>query len=234
LSKILVILSLLIGGQSFAQQIFVEKVKGTKAIVEITNGALETGKSYSIDSKSATDSEGGVHGPRRYLFGASLAMNNLTATTKTTGAETTTAKNNSTILTSVFGWNKETYEIGPTFSFGSTSDDSASTTRFSVGLFFDYNFTPNRAGTPSLWGAGIQASYGSASTTESTLSSKTASSIMSLYPSVFYKWFPFAATGFRADLGYSYEKENRTSDSAPNSEVTTQGLSVRGGVVTYF
>jgi hypothetical protein len=210
---------------ALAQQIHVEKVKGGKAIVDASGIELEAGKTYSLVESTASGDN------RSYILGGTLSYDTLN-TSVSGGGTSISTKANSLLFSSRFGWNFERFEIGPLFGFTNTSIDTTDTNTFTLGIFTDYNFQPNRPGVTSVYGVSGELGIGSGSVSASAggSTSKTSTTSTNAYLSLFGKWFPFrSAVALRGDLGYSYYKESVNTTSS-----TTQGLSLRGGIALYF
>lgn len=223
MTKFVFLASFLIPMVSLAQQIRVEKLKGNKAVIEFT-GNLIPGKTYSIDGTSASHSENSAHGKRQYVLGGSLGFSSSAYTSPSINA---TLKHSDMNLSTRFGWNYESFEIGPMFGYKNVDSDYADQhfSSFSGGAFADYNMTPNRPGETMIFGVTGEAVFGSI-----TPKTGNSGSTMEFFVGGFFKWFGLTdSTALRADLGYDYLKT--TADASSN---TLQGFVLRGGIATYF
>ncbi|WP_413290978.1 hypothetical protein [Bdellovibrio sp. HCB337] len=214
----IILASLLSSSFSYAQQITVEKVKGNKAVVEFSGVALSPGRTYAIGGSA---SEGAVGGSRTRIVGGSFDLQFYEYSSSTNGGDT--AKDNMLSLIGRYGWNFETFEVGMLAGYLDTESPSSKFASVKFGLFGDYNLTPNRPGTMSIYGVGGEGSY-------TSITSSGGGSMMGVFAGVFAKWFVFGpSTALRVDAGYNYEKGNYTLYST-----ATQGFNIRGGISTYF
>lgn len=219
--------SLLISSTSFAQQIYVQKIKGNKAIIEVSGGTLSAGKSYNLGGGSSTTSNSaGGGGTRDHVVGGSFTFRSGTDATSAAGASTSTKSSDMNLQTR-FGWNSGDMEYGPILNYRSVDSDFQGYHYSSLGAggFFDYNFTPNLSGVSTIFAVTAEGTYGNyAPKTGSGGNSMTAFLGGSL------KWFGFTgSTALRADLGYDYQKITVGSAS-----ITSSGFAVRAGIATYF
>lgn len=219
--------SLLISSLSFAQQIHVQKVKGNKAIVEVTGGNLAPGRTYNLGGGSAGGSGGGS---RQYVVSGSFTFRSGTDTTSVTVnsvTSTTTGSGNDMNLLARFGWNNGDTEYGPIVSYRNADSDFQGLHYSSIGAggFFDYNFTPNRLNETTVFAVTGEGTYG-------TYSPKTGSggNTMNFFAGGSVKWFGItSSTAVRADLGYDY-----TKITVGSSSITSAGFVLRAGIATYF
>lgn len=200
-----------------AQTFNVKKMKGKQAIIQMTSGTFTEGQSVTVGggeamtSSSLSDS-GGSSGSRDNYLGLDFGF-----TSTKVGTVTATAL----ALAIKYGWNKGSMEYGVLGGFASTSG-GVSTSTFSVGGNFDYNFSENRPGVDGVMFVGIEASYGSTSPGSVTN--------ITLYPSVGYKWFALGnATAIRFDAGMQMVQSSVSGKSTTDTQPA-----VGGGLAVYF
>lgn len=221
MKKLIILASVLMSQTAFAQQIRVQKVKGNKAIVEFS-GDLAPGRTYNLGGSSSSSANTSGSG-RSYVIGGSFSY--FSGTDSTSVSSISASNSTSSLnLTARFGWNFETYELGPLFSYQSTSAGSQTTSATSFGGFADYNLSPNRSGETTIFAGTGELTYGNLS------QSSTSGSLMGFFLGGSVKWFGLTnSTALRADLGYDYRKTTIGS-----ANVTTSGVALRAGISTYF
>jgi hypothetical protein len=219
--KIIVLFVMVVPFGAFAQSFKVEKVKGNKALVEVTSGSVRAGESYNTGSTSSygsTSNSGG--GTRNNILGLSAVFSSLS--TSVAGASVS-----ATILDLAgrYGWNKEQYEYGALAEYSSVSSNGTSMNSLAFGGFYDYNLTPNRSGTDTVFGPGGTFTIGNATVTGTT----TSSSFFEFFGGGFGKFLVLkTTTAIRGDLGYRY----RSVNSDPKA--TISGLSATLGLSYYY
>lgn len=201
---------------SWGQKIKVNRIKGNQAVVEISGGRLLEGRVYEISSDSFAET-------------SSTARNHviaLGATLSNTKSDAANASNNTEIsLSGKFGWNSGTFEYGPQGSYSSIGAGGATTTVLNLGVFADYNLTPNNPGETFLYGLGGTFDLGQADN-----GSGTKTDLMGFFVGPFAKWFPTGSpVGFRFEAGYVYSKR-----SATGGDVTITGISSNLALMAYF
>lgn len=202
-----------------AQQIRVEKIRGSRAVIQFS-GDLIPGKTYSL----VAPSKNAKGGKRNYSLAGSLSFSNSTFQSTLGGGS---SPHKDFTIAVLFGWNFETYELGPILSYRNLDSDysGAHYSMFSTGGFFDYNLSPNRPGVSHIFGATAEATMGS-----SNAANGNNSSSMDFFVGGFYKWFGLGeSSALRGDLGYDYSKTSFSGGSA-----TLQGFQLRGSIATYF
>lgn len=212
-----------------AQKIKVERLKGNKALVDISGGHVQVGDTFDLSEQassktSAVKARGGES--RDHLLALSTNLSSLTVTSGSSSVGVSVFT-----LSGRYGWNMGATEYGGLANFGSVSSNSQSTSTFYLGGFFDFNLTANRASENTLVGFGVEAGAGSANTSAflSTTSSSTAASTWYAYPSGFLKWFGFGGSFcIRADLGLGYQSIQT------NPVQTITGLMGKVGLAQYF
>lgn len=201
----------------FSQQAFsyigtVQKIKGTKAIVEFErNAKVREGDMVSTDMSSggnnSSSSSMGKYQNRDYFLTYAIDLVN---SSTAAGSVTVTA------LSTKFGFNFGHFELGPIFSMtsGSTSSSNTSTST-TFGAFGHYNFTANKPNQDWVYYAGgkfTQSSSGSGTTN------------IAGYGGV--SWFPFGNNiAFSAELFGGQSTSN-------GSSITQMGIS--SGPLIYF
>lgn len=215
-------LSLLISITAFSQTFVVKKVKGSQAIVDLTEGELEVGKTYLIGTNPSPISGIEKNTPmpveRNHLFGISGSFFSKSSESKTS---TTTTSNTSSYFAGAikYGWNKGIIEFGGLASFSGESVGGTNTSSYGAGGWIDFNFGHNQYGNNSLFGVGFEGAFAGAN---SALGNTTT---ITLFPSGYWKWFPFSGSniGIRGDIGYYYAKSNQgsteTTDTGPKAVV---------------
>lgn len=231
MKKAFLLASLLTSSAGLAQQITVQKVKGNKAVIEISGGTLSQGRTYSIGGGSSSSSTGGgVSGTRDHIIGGSFGFRSGTDTTSInngTASASISSSSSDMNLLARFGWNLGTYEAGPILIYRSVDSDYQALHYSSVGAggFFDYNFGLNRSGESTVYAATAEGTYGSYSP-----KSGTGGNIIGLFAGLSAKWFGLSnTTAIRGDLGYDYEKITISSSS-----ITSTGFAFRVGLSNYF
>jgi hypothetical protein len=198
-----------------AQTFNVKKIKGKQAIIQMTSGTFTEGQSVTVgggEAMTSTLDSGGSSGSRDNYLGLDFGF---------TSAKVGTVTQTALALEIKYGWNKGTMEYGVLGGFASTSG-GVSTSTFSVGGNFDYNFSENRPGVDGVMFVGIEASYGSTSPGSVTN--------ITLYPSVGYKWFALGnATAIRFDAGM-----RMVQSSVSGKSTTDTQPAVGGGLAVYF
>ncbi len=202
-------------------RIKVKKVKGQMAVVQF-QGKMVEGENYLLVSADALESDLKT-GPRKHRLGVSYSFASLK--TKTSSVEYNPSE---ITINADFGWNHETYELGPVLGYSSVSTGfGGSTTYLTVGGFWDYNFTENKEPVAYLFGAGLRFTYVNVAPASGASGLYT----MVFYPNLFWKWWAFGhSTAFKADLGYDIESGK---DSA-SSSVSTTGIKSTAALLFYF
>ncbi|MBS1969629.1 MAG: hypothetical protein JSU04_04955 [Bdellovibrionales bacterium] len=228
MKRAVLLASLLTSSMGFAQQITVQKVKGNKAVIEISGGTLSQGRTYSLGGGSSSTS--GVSGTRDHIIGGSFGFRSGTDTTSInsgTASASLSSSSSDMNLLARFGWNLGSYEAGPLLIYRSVDSDYQALHYSSVGAggFFDYNFNPNRNGESTVYAATAEGTYG-------TYSPKSGSggNLLGLFAGFSAKWFGLTnTTAIRGDLGYDYQKITISSSS-----ITSTGFAFRVGLSNYF
>lgn len=203
--------------QGFSGQFKVRKVKGNQAIIETTIPLTE-GEVYDIlPQRIAID----PFDSKRYQSRSRLMNIGLDASFLK-GTET---QENLIRLWGKYGWNFETFEIGPEINFES-SDVGAGTNRLILlGAFFNYNF--NRNISPQNWVYGATTSGGLG---EYQFSNGGSTRLMQFEGGVFSQYFIHEqTTALRGDLTLFIRQLTTTT-----SETQLTGARVKGSLVLYF
>lgn len=197
----------------------VKKAKGKMALVQVST-PLSEGETYYLTTSEPSSSSPVTNRGRR--MGLTFDFSSLK--TKSTTLE----YNPSTFyLLFDYGWNMEQHEVGPILGYSAENSGFGGTTSsFILGAFYDYNFSENKDPLFSLFGIGTKLTYSAISPPGGTsLSSLT------LYPNIFWKWFPFGTSvALRADFGYLYQK----NQASASTEQLTTGLKSTAGLIFYF
>ena len=205
----------LLGVSTFAsaQTLTVKKVKGSQAIVEVANGAVNVGEKFDLGGGSGGDDlemTASSTGPRKRVIGI------------TTGemfigkSDTGTASNNSTTfnLNMRYGWNHGVTEWGAIGILGLEDTGGGSNTTFGGGGFFDWNLKLNKPGNDMLFGASAAGTY----QITNVPNGGSAINMWQLFPSGFMKWFVLGTpTCIRFDLGYSYAEASQAARKTKTS-----------------
>lgn len=222
MKKMLLLLTLpllLSSSNAFAQKIKVKRVKGKQAVVEFSGGYLQTGQVYELANDEYSDSSA-LGGSRKYVVSLSASL----SSTKDDGPS---AENVSAIeLSTRFGWNLGHIELGPLFTFSSTSQTNGTVSTFSLGGFADYNLLSNSPGEAFLYGVGGHLSVG-----QHDPGTGAKNDLMNLFAGPFLKWFPGGGNfAFRGDLGFIYQKISTST----SGDITSSGLQSSVGIIAYF
>lgn len=205
-----------------AQKIKVRKIQGNKAIVEFT-GNITPGTTYELISPDEFGEETSANN-RKYLVGLSFNLGN----TKSDAANSVNVTHID--LSTRFGWNFGSFEIGPVVSYFTTIADVTSTT-YKLGAFVDYNMITNIPGEAFLYGLGAIGSFGQHDPGTTLVVADTKYDLMEVFVGPFVKWFPTGGPyGFRLDAGYVYQRQNSTSLGT----VTVSGFASSLGIFAYF
>ncbi len=217
--RFILIATLLLSAQaSLAQKIKVQKVKGKQALIEYSGGTLVPGEVYQIgnDLDSTPDNP---TPPRRYYFDMSASFFSF----KSDAANSETLTNVS--ATTSFGWNFETFEVGPALAFSTTSSGGSTRSSFLLGAYADWNIIPNISGEAFLYGLGLLATAGQGGYDQGA----TATTYL-LQPVLFTKWFfGNTNTGIRLNLGFRYQKY-----MASGGDFGATGVVGGASLITYF
>lgn len=210
-----------VASPAFAQKFQVKKVKGTQAIIEVTEGAVVSGKTYDLaaggdgtDLEFTASSTGKRANFIEFAATVSSIKSDTGGTTNIYGAS------------GLYGWNTGMTEWGVGGSFQSRDTGAGAEMSYGVLGKFDFNLTPNKPGVLMLYGAGVKGGYA----ITNPPGGGTATNTMSAYPSVFLKYFPLKNTAcLRTDLGYSYAQA-----STSGTKSTLSGFAVAAGFEIYF
>ena len=199
----------------------IKKVKGQMALMEF-QGKLKPGESYLLVPADNT-AEDFKTGPRLHRLGASFNFNSLK--TKTSSVEYNPSDFS---LSFDYGWNHETYEVGPTLSYSSNSTGfGGATSTITAGFFYDYNFTENKEPVSYLFGTGLKVSYSNIA----PASGATGLYTINFYPNFFWKWWAFGhSTAFKMDAGYLLQSGKDSSSSS----FTTSGIASTASLLFYY
>jgi hypothetical protein len=176
---------------AFAYTGTVQKIKGTRAIVEFErNAKLHEGDMVSSDSDAGGSSRAtGKFQNRDYSLGYSFSYSNLTYSLSNQGTATT-------MYAAVqFGFSFTSFELGPILSYRNVQTSLSTTANSTTiyGVFGQYNFVPNKAGV--VWVPYAGAKYLSTGSTGST------DTYMGVYIGI--EWFPIGNNVcFQAALAY--------------------------------
>lgn len=202
----------------WAQSVKVGKIKGNRAIVEITEGQLESGQIYQIGLEGSGSSSKGKPSKRDNYVSGSLGFKS-----STTKVGSSSANTSSINLEGSYGWNKVQFEFGPIFSYATVNDGTSTTTLWALGGEALYNLVPNKGNAEVLYGPGAKLYMGSG-----TLGSKS----FGLYGvSIFgfWKYFPKSLNfGVATQLGYQLQTNN--TDPASSSS----GVNIQLQILNYF
>ncbi|MDG0816145.1 hypothetical protein [Bdellovibrio svalbardensis] len=205
-----------------AQKIKVRKIQGNKAIVEFT-GTLTPGTTYELISPDEFGEESSANN-RKYLVGLSFNLGNV----KSDAANSVNVTQID--LSTRFGWNFGTFELGPVFSYNSTIA-SATATTFKIGAFGDYNMISNIPGEAFLYGLGVIGDFGQHDPGSTTVVDDFKYDLFEVFVGPFVKWFPTGGPyGFRLDAGYIYQRQSSTTLGT----TTVSGFSSSLGIFAYF
>lgn len=224
--KTLVAFFILVSLPAGAQTLKVMKVKGSQAIVNVTNGTVQVGQTIRAPQAGGDDDEleltGGSSGPRKHLVGIDVAE--LSSITNETGSVKSSATQ--IALKARYGWNHGTMEYGAIGILGMVDRSGSNVTTFGGGGFFDWNLRPNRVGNEMFYGIGIEGTYSSTTAPNGG----SGSSEMKLLPSGFMKWFILKTpTALRFDVGYAY-----SDIDTGGTKTKAQGLLAKAGFAIYF
>jgi hypothetical protein len=225
---------------SVAQIVRVDRIKGKKALVEISEGTLKTGEIYYLSSTPTSTSTSDVPSSRTSeisevssklssrdrLIGVTGNVSSLSISGGGNSASTT-----GLLLSGRFGWNFTDHEYGTLGSLTIINGAGNSTSSFLIGGFFDYNLGPNKALEEALPGFGGEAAVGASGVTVAGLggSSTTSATTWYLYPNGFIKWFyQQRSTCLRGDIGLLYQP------ILTNPSLMASGLMARLGMIHYF
>ena len=208
--KSLLVLFFIFPTLTFAYTGTVQKIKGTRAIVEFErNAKLHEGDMVSSEMDSGGTSKSyGKYQNREYSIGYSFSYTNLAYSNATQGTVTT-------MYTAVqFGFSFTSIELGPILSYRNTQSSLSSTanTTTTYGFYGQYNFVPNKAGV--VWVPYIGAKY-----LTSSFSAGTSDTYMGAFLGT--QWFPIGNNVcIQAALVYGQTTSTGTN-GATQIEVTT-------------
>jgi hypothetical protein len=220
MKKIVIALVLLtFSSSAFAQKIKVRRVKGNQAVVEFGGAPLQTGQVYELMAQDDFgDASTGSHG-RDYVLGLSFSFSS--SKSDATGSANVTDIS----LSTRFGWNLGTFELGPLFSYRANDESSLNTTSLKAGVFGDFNIIPNIPGEIFIYGLGGYLVLGSRDN-----GAGTKSNITEVFAGPFVKWFfGGSAYAIRFDGGYQMQKL-----SAESGDTTISGIGMTAGIQAYF
>lgn len=204
-----------------AQKIKVRKIQGNKALVEFS-GSISPGTTYELISPEELGEESSANN-RKYLIGLNFALTN----TKSDAMASTNITHID--LSTHFGWNLGSFELGPLLAYNSDIASVTSST-YKLGAFVDYNMIVNIPGEAFLYGVGAAGSFGQHDPGANS-STDTKYDLVEVFVGPFAKWFPAGGPyGFRWDAGYLYQRQN----SALLGTVTVSGFASSLGIFAYF
>jgi hypothetical protein len=204
---------------AFAQKVKVRRVKGNQAVVDFSGTPLQVGQVYELMAQDDFgDSASGSHG-RDYVLGLNFSFSS-------TKSDAAGAQNVTDIsLTTRFGWNLGTYELGPVFTYRANDESSLNATSIKAGIFGDFNIIPNIPGEIFIYGVGGYFVLG-----QRDNGAGTKGSITEVFAGPFVKWFFGGSTyAIRFDGGYQMQKISQDS-----GDVTLSGLGMTAGIQAYF
>ncbi len=205
-----------IASSTFATQITVKKVKGRQAIVE-SNVPLDEGQTYELQKDQiAIDVNFSPKQQRRNSLQLGGELQSMT------GSST---QDNRMSLAARYGWNFETYEMGPMLTYQSIDLGAGTDSEFLAGGYFDYNLQKNKSQQTFLWGPTVSAELGA-----KQFKSGSTANILNLDPGGFLSWF-FAnsSAALRIEAVYHYQKISTTT-----TEATLSGFKAKTFLVFYF
>lgn len=216
---ILLVALLTFSSSAFAQKIKVRRVKGNQAVVEFGGAPLQPGQVYELmaqdDFGDASPSTGG----RNYVLGLNFSFSS--SKSDAAGANNVTDIS----LSTRFGWNLGSFELGPVLSYRANDESSFNNTVIKAGVFGDFNVIPNIPGEVFIYGVGSYFVFG-----QRDNGAGTKGDIMEIFAGPFVKWF-FGGSNYaiRFDGGYQFQKISSSS-----GDVTLTGLGMTAGIQAYF
>jgi hypothetical protein len=195
---------------AFAYTGTVQKIKGTRAIVDFErNAKLHEGDMVSTDSDGGGSSRtSGKFQNRDYSIGYGFSYSNMAYSESTKGTQTII---NTTVQ---FGFSFSSFEVGPVVSYfnSQNSQSSGGTTITSYGVYGQYNLVPNKAG--AVWVPFVGAKYLSTAQTGNT-------SITDTYmgANVGIEWFPIG-NNVCLQAAFAYGQVSSTGTFANNNAGT--------------
>lgn len=220
MKKICILLAVLTFSSSvFAQKIKVRRVKGNQAVVEFGGAPMQPGQVYELMAQDDFGEAGTSSGSRNYVLGLNFSFTS--SKSDAAGAANVTDIS----LTSRFGWNLGSFEVGPVLSYRANDENSFNNTIIKGGVFGDFNVIPNIPGEIFIYGVGGYLAAG-----QRDNGAGTKGSITEIFAGPFVKWFFGGSTyAFRFDGGYQFQKIASNS-----SDVTLTGLGMTAGIQAYF
>lgn len=204
--------------QSWAQSFTVKKAKGKQALVEVHEGTLQPGQTYSLRGSGSTSGRS----DRSHFVGISGLEYNFSSDSRESNSAKTSSTNFGLSLNG--GWNLGSFEFGPTLGFQTSSGSGTTSSSLSGGGFFDFNFTPNLPGQSSIFCATAGASLSSVE------AGGTKSSGYLFEAGAGWKFFPFNDwLSLRTNLKVRYSESKN-----PSTTTKTTSFLLDGGVVSYF
>jgi hypothetical protein len=220
MKKILIALVLLTFSTSaLAQKIKVRRVKGNQAVVDFGGAPLQPGQVYELMAQDDFgDAATGSHG-RDHILGLNFSFSS-------TKSDANGANNVTDIsLSTRFGWNLGTFELGPVFTYRANDESSLNNTSLKAGIFGDFNIIPNIPGEIFIYGVGGYLVLGTRDN-----GAGTKSNITEVFAGPFVKWFfGGSAYAIRFDGGYQMQKLSQDS-----GDTTISGLGMTAGIQAYF
>lgn len=208
----------LISYSLLAEQIKVIKVKGRQAIIQ-SQLPLEEGQTYSIDSGQISQTpeygSSSFHSRKNSLH-LGLNLHSISGDT---------IQENAVNFKGMFGWNFDSFEFGPMFSYESLDLGAGTTQTIKGGIYGDFNIERNKSPANFILGPTLHASFGA-----KNFPSGGSANILGVDAGGFFKWFLFeTSTALRLDLTYRYQKI-----SSPTADVTVSGFATTGYLSFYF
>lgn len=220
MKKGLILIALLAFSTSaFAQKIKVRKVKGNQAVIDFSGGNLVPGQVYELAPDEFGEASSGL-AARKHVVTLDFSLSNSKSDATGAVSETDIA------LSSRFGWNFASFEVGPVIRYSSDATGSLTTSLVQLGAWADYNMIHNTPGEIFIYGLG-----GAFSAGQYDNGAGSTRNLMELFAGPFVKWFPTGSNvGFRFDGGYNYGRQT----GGIGSDLTVSGLSLQAGLIGYF
>jgi len=198
-TRLVVILSTLLtlsNSPLLAATIKIKKTKGNSAIVE-SSIPLEEGLTYSLESDKITEDP-------TFIKNTSPRKHSLTLGGQFSFLKGTNTQENRFQLEGRYGWTTINYDYGPILYFDTYDLGAGYNTEFYVGVFFDYNLSPNRPQDTYFIGLTAQAYGGNLN-----YATGASSQIYKIDAGGFMNWFVFRnSTAVRIEGLYELKRVN--------------------------
>lgn len=214
---------------SYAQTIKVNKVKGSKAIVEFEGIDVKIGEKLSVKRGSGFSVRRELRERKQSVSFRYTVSDSKTDAASSGSSTTSETKSQDAEMSYGYSWGR--YEIGAYIDSESEKKTSSETKGIEVGAYGQFNFIENVEDNDFIPYSKLNFGLLSAEVTSSSSSLKVSGTAWTLNLGLL--WFPFSQI-FSFDFGYKYGVGGMESESSPKVTFKIKDSGLYGGRRIYF